>query len=140
MGAWGYGVFENDDVLDWAAEVVEANDLAVIAEVLESVDEEEEDIEADLAANALGAAEVLAALNGQAGRELRDDAEGMEELQEWMKEHQGEGKAYLVLAVRAIQKIKINSELKHLWEESDGYSNWLGTLDDLEARIKKISK
>ncbi|WP_188592879.1 DUF4259 domain-containing protein [Paenibacillus silvae] len=35
-------------------------------------------------------------------------------------------------AKRAVKKIRKDSELKELWEESEGYPIWLNTINDLE--------
>ncbi|SFT16753.1 DUF4259 domain-containing protein [Paenibacillus sp. BC26] len=134
MGAWGNGIFENDDVLDWKAELLESEDLEMIAATLETVMDEEY-IEVDLASNALGAIEILAALQGKPGEELKRDSGEVEGLKEWIEQHQGQGKSLLPLAKKAIKKIKKDSELKELWEESEDHEAWLHVIKDLESRL-----
>ncbi|MBP3965508.1 DUF4259 domain-containing protein [Paenibacillus lignilyticus] len=134
MGAWGTGIFENDDVLDWKAELLDSEGLEMIAETLETVMDEEY-IEVDLASNTLGAIEILAALQGKPGEELKRDSGEVEELKEWIEQHQGQGKSLLPLAKKAIKKIKKDSELKELWEESEDHEAWLHVIKDLESRL-----
>jgi hypothetical protein len=37
MGAWGYGNFENDTVLDWIEELLETQDINLLSESIEMV-------------------------------------------------------------------------------------------------------
>ncbi|MGR6542574.1 DUF4259 domain-containing protein [Paenibacillus tundrae] len=134
MGAWGTGIFENDDVLDWKADLFDSDDIELIEETIEEVLEEEY-IESDLASNALGAIEVLAALQGKPGQEILNSQSNTEDLYEWIEAHKGKGKNLISKAKRAIKKIKKDSELQELWEESGEYSSWLNTLNDLESRL-----
>ncbi|MDQ0170534.1 hypothetical protein J2T19_001976 [Paenibacillus tundrae] len=134
MGAWGTGIFENDDVLDWKADLLDSDDIELIEETIEEVLEEEY-IESDLASNALGAIEILAALQGKPGQETLNSQSNTEDLYEWIDAHKGKGKNLISKAKRAIIKIKKDSELQELWEESGEYSNWLNTLNDLESRL-----
>ncbi len=134
MGAWGTGIFENDDVLDWKADLLDSDDIELIEETIEEVLEEEY-IESDLASNALGAIEILAALQGKPGQEILNSQSNTEDLYEWIDAHKGKGKKLISKAKRAIKKIKKDSELQELWEESGEYSSWLNTLNDLESRL-----
>ncbi|MCG7380829.1 DUF4259 domain-containing protein [Paenibacillus sp. ACRSA] len=134
MGAWGTGIFENDDVLDWKADLLDSDDIELIEETIEEVLEEEY-IESDLASNALGAIEILAALQGKPGQEILNSQSNTEDLYEWIDAHKGKGKNLIFKAKRAIKKIKKDSELQELWEESGEYSSWLNTLNDLESRL-----
>ncbi|MEY8744373.1 DUF4259 domain-containing protein [Bacillales bacterium AN1005] len=134
MGAWGTGIFENDDVLDWKADLLDSDDIGLIEETIEEVLEEEY-IESDVASNALGAIEILAALQGKPGQEILNSQSNTEDLYEWIEAHKGKGKNLISKAKRAIKKIKKDSELQELWEESGEYSSWLNTLNDLESRL-----
>ncbi len=134
MGAWGTGIFENDDVLDWKADLLDSDDIELIEETIEEVLEEEY-IESDVASNALGAIEILAALQGKPGQEILNSQSNTEDLYEWIDAHKGKGKNLISKAKRAMKKIKKDSELQELWEESGEYSSWLNTLNDLESRL-----
>ncbi|MBD3918606.1 DUF4259 domain-containing protein [Paenibacillus sp. PR3] len=129
MGAWGYGNLENDTVLDWIAELIETDDMSLISESIEFV-VEDDDIDADVASIAIGAIEVLAALQDRRGNEEYD-----EELNDWINEHKGKGKNLLPRAQKALQKIVLDSELKDLWEESESFEEWLKTIKELESRL-----
>lgn len=134
MGAWGTGIFENDDVLDWKADLLDSDDIELIEETIEEVLEEEY-IESDLASNALGAIEILAALQGSPGKEILNNQSTTEDLYDWINTHKGKGKELIAKAKRAVKKIKKDSELKELWDETEKYPIWLNTIDDLENRL-----
>ncbi|WP_088547744.1 DUF4259 domain-containing protein [Paenibacillus aquistagni] len=129
MGAWGYGNLENDSVLDWVEELLESNDLSLISEAIDEVLEDDE-LDADTASIAIGAAEVLAALQGRHGEEAYD-----EELAAWMKQRLGQGADLLPKAQAALTKILDESELKTLWEESESCEEWVRTIKELEQRL-----
>ncbi|MDQ0721087.1 hypothetical protein QF049_002348 [Paenibacillus sp. W4I10] len=134
MGAWGTGIFENDDVLDWKADLLDSDDIELIEETIEGVLEEDY-IESDLASNALGAIEILVALQGNPGKEILNNQSNTEDLYDWIDKHKGKGKKLISKAKRAVKKIKKDSELKELWEESEEYPIWLNTINDLENRL-----
>lgn len=91
MGAWGTGIFENDDVLDWKADLLDSDDIDLIEETIEEVLEEDY-IESDLASNALGAIEILVALQGNPGKEILNNQSNTEDLYDWINRHKGKGK------------------------------------------------
>lgn len=129
MGTWGHGNLENDTVLDWVEDLLETQDVSLIAESIEMVLEDHY-LDADTASIALGAIEILAALQNRPGNEKYDD-----ELQEWILQLKGQGKDLLVQAQKALIKIVTESELKELWEETEKFENWKQTVRDLEKRV-----
>ncbi|CAM3473442.1 MULTISPECIES: DUF4259 domain-containing protein [Saccharibacillus] len=131
MGAWGYGIFENDDTMDWQADLVRSEGLDMLRESIERA-VGDEDMEAQTASIALGAIAVLAALQEQA---LNAEFEHMEELQAWIHRHRGTGTELNGKARQAIQQILEQSELKELWEDTDEYAEWEGTVTALGERL-----
>jgi hypothetical protein len=131
MGAWGSGPFENDDAGDWLFELEESPDASVISAALSHViDADADELEAPEACNALAAAEVVAALNDHPLPDLPDNA------REWVDEHEDVDASNLIpKALAAIQRIRKNSELKDLWDESKDSKKWYATLDDLVKRL-----
>ena len=134
MGAWGAGVFENDDAGDWVWELEDDNDMSVLHEALAAAVDTplDEAVEAPDASNALAAAEIVAAARGHHGAELPSEA------REWIGRNAGIVDARTVaLATAAVERISINSELKELWEEAES-DEWSlvvsGLLDRLRAR------
>jgi len=134
MGAWGAGVFENDDAGDWVWELEDDNDMSVLHEALAAAVDTplDEAVEAPDANNALAAAEIVAAARGHHGAELPSEA------REWIGRNAGiVDDRTVALATAAVERISINSELKELWEEAES-DEWSlvvsGLLDRLRAR------
>ena len=132
MGAWGHGVFENDDAMDWVTDLLESSDLAAVTAALAAVVEAEvgEEIDAGDGAAALAAAEVVAALAGQPLGDLPDN------VGRWIRRRRaGVNECLLDYALRAVRKVRAQSELKNLWQESAQYKDWLTVLADLKQRL-----
>lgn len=132
MGAWGYGNFENDTVLDWIEELLETQDMNLLSESIELVLEDNY-LDADTACIAIGAIEILAALQYRPGKEIYDN----DELEDWIKQHKGLGKNLLEKAQNALEKILAESELKELWEETEKYVDWVNTIKELKNRLRE---
>lgn len=87
-------------------------------------------LDADVACIAIGAVEILAALQNRPGKEINED-----ELQEWILQHKGQGTNLLEKSHKALEKILAESELKELWEETEDYGTWVTTIKELQSRI-----
>ncbi|MCS3801840.1 DUF4259 domain-containing protein [Niastella sp. OAS944] len=134
MGAWGPLNFENDTALDLVYEIEEegANRIKI---AIEAVNSREEDsfLDSDLCSEALAAIEYIAAAKDKVSEDFPEDAE------EWLTPANKE----TLLAIRnlianskqAIDRIKHNSELKDLWEETEEFEEWNKVLDGLVTRI-----
>jgi hypothetical protein len=129
VGRWGVGSFENDDAAGWLAKLgpITANDLMKI--FLHAADNPGY-LEAPDASVAVAAAEVIAALNGSSAAGVP------REIVEWTK---GNGQATTpelkALAIRALDRVRRNSELKDLWLEADGLNDWIAAIHDLQTRL-----
>ena len=117
MGAWGSGPFENDDAMDWVAELESARDLAAVRSALEAVTRAEEYIDAPVGSIALASAEVVAALRGRPVVDLPP------EVTNWVAKQRGLFDAALItMAAQAVQIVlseSSRSELSELWNEAD---------------------
>jgi len=131
MGAWNFGPFDNDDAHDWLYELEQSADTSVIADTLHRVNAiGEEYLEAPDCSNAIAAAEVIAALRSHPVTGFPDNA------RQWVDAHRMLNVAGLVpVAVAALQRIRTNSELKELWDESPEAAKWYATLDDATNRL-----
>lgn len=131
MGAWGFGTFDNDDASDWLYELEEASDLSIIAATLGVVtDIGDEYLEAPDCSNALAAAEIVAALSGHPAAKLPEIAK------DWVETHRALDASSLVRpAQAAIQRIRTNSELKALWDETYEAASWYAALNELSFRL-----
>lgn len=128
MGAWGLQSFDNDDALDWLAELAESTDISVLKAALVLT---EDYIESPEACNAFAAAEVVLALLGKPRVELPEEA------QEWVGHHPLDAKPLVPLAIQAVTQILgEDSELKELWEETQDFDAWQRDVQDLLSRLK----
>lgn len=133
MGTWDTGSFDNDEAADWLGELEDADDAGPIMEALLAVTENEEQVEAPEAQQALAAAEVVAAMNERPVANLPEEAAA------WVGEPTRQPSVReLDLARRAVDRVRADSELKELWEEQDP-SAWYEKMDDLKARLAPSS-
>lgn len=149
MGTWGAGSFENDSASNWLANLRESGDASLIRAALSRVVEHggtkqssaaaierlfgrrrrTDWLTANVASQALAAAEVVAAWHGRPSANLPKN------LIIWLQHHISSFEADLVLlAQKAVDIIKTNSELKDLWEEGDA-AKWKNAVEDLEQRL-----
>lgn len=133
MGAWGTGAFDNDTACDWSNDLVDAEDLTFVQNTLSSAQEVDDDeLDADLGAEALAACEVVARLQGRGGRK---DA-NTEIVDRWVKAHPVKPPAELVkLATHVIDRVTevgSGSELAQLWS---GDHTWRASMQDLRKRV-----
>ena len=136
MGAWGTGPFENDDAMDWVAELEAAPDLVAVRSALQAVTTAEEYIDAPVGSIALASAEVVAALRGRPVVDLP------KEVTDWVAKQRGLfDAALLTMAAHAVQ-IVLNepsrSELSELWNEAEDEDRdaWRATTRSLLERLR----
>ncbi|HEY3002074.1 MAG TPA: DUF4259 domain-containing protein [Kribbellaceae bacterium] len=135
MGAWGVGVFENDDASDWVYELEQSSDLSVVQQALaEAAGTHDEDGPQALdAAAALAAAEVVATLRGRPGDGVPDD------VGKWVAALGEPASGELVeLARAAVRQVLTASELKDLYDEAgvESSEEWEACVDDLLTRLE----
>src|SRR5687768_11336713 len=105
MGAWGIGNFDNDDAADWVYELAESDGTDVLVRALEAATSDGY-LEAPVASAGLAAAEIVAALLGNAGKALPDD------VRKWLGQNGGLEVDHdlLTLSRSAVIRVKENSE------------------------------
>jgi len=134
-GCLGADSFENDDASDWLADFCVDPDKELISNALSTVAEMHsgEHLEAPECSVGLAAAEVAAALKGAPNPNMPDEAK------QCVVNFKIKSDPSLVsLAVKAVERIKKNSELKELWDESENSHEWYSAVGDLEARLRKL--
>ena len=131
MGAWDVGSFSNDSALDYLGRVSSLEDVmapidAVLAHGGDGVD-------ADLASEAIAAADILAA---KIGRPAPDMPVDMDDVLQSVKEPND---TVLTRAIHAVSKIEEASELAELWAEDDT-PEWSASVKDLASRLDRKTK
>ncbi|MBX3403642.1 MAG: DUF4259 domain-containing protein [Phycisphaeraceae bacterium] len=132
MGAWGAGVFENDDAMDFVFDLSESDGWKLVRKTLrECLDEGYTD--AAQAACALVAAEAVAAAMGHPLKDLPP------EVASWVAQHREDLPAGLEERAReAVERVLEDdeSELRQLWAEENDKA-WVASLDDLINRLSQ---
>ena len=132
MGAWGVGPFDNDSAADWLAELEERGEAAIRDALAAAADAGDDAyIEIDAAAEALAAAEVVAASCGHAAPSLP------EAVLAWSGAHGVPADDLVELALRAAKRVGEASELRDLWDEAANPA-WLTGVHDLRFRLGDI--
>lgn len=135
MGTWSHESFGNDTANDWAYELEDATDFAVIEAALQvALDEGDEYLDADLAMEAIAAVEVIAK---RLGKGTQSDVY-TEKVDQWLETISEQPRDDLLsLAKRVLERIVADdSELKELWLESDEYELWLGNIQQLKDALQ----
>ena len=133
MGAWGAGIFENDDAGDFVGELVESdNGWALVRRKLQAVADAGSDdyVESSQSSEALVAAECVATARGKASPQVDNEVLG------WVQAHPLKDASKLVaLAAKAVRRVATKSELQELWDEQDA-TPWKAAVGDLEQRLR----
>jgi hypothetical protein len=134
MGAWGVGIFENDDACDFAAAVAESHDLSLLEATLDRViDTGEEYLEAPQASEALAAADIIARLK----KVPRERTSYTASIDKWIDRANLSPSDQLVdKARRAIARVLTEpSELLELWQESDEFESWRSSVGEVASHL-----
>lgn len=130
MGSWGTGAFDNDTACDWSNDLVDSEDLSFVQNTLSVVHElDDDELDADLGAEALAACEVVARLQGRAGRKNANT----QIVDQWVRAHPAKPPADLIrLATHVIDRVAEVSELAQRWH---GDQTWRASMQDLRRRV-----
>jgi len=131
MPGWGAGSFENDDAQNFLNELSSRapDDLK---EILSRAADREDYLPAKEGTIVVVAAEVVATAKGAPPHDIPH------QVAEWVGKIEGAPSAEMnELARRAVNKVRLSSELKDLWQEADGLNDWSAVLRDLEERLGK---
>lgn len=130
MGTWAVGSFGNDSAGDWAIDLLENPTFQFIKETLEASIEDPHD--SMLNENAIAAAEVLCMLDGFIPADYDQVSHNLEPAIAKLKE-QPLPANLKELALRSVESIEQDSELKELWEEDE---DWASEIRALKQRLK----
>lgn len=133
MGAWSHEPFGNDTACDWGYELLGGNDLTLVREAVDAVLDQEGYLDADLACEALAAAEVI---SRHMGRGTQSDAYTTD-IEAWLTTVSERPDPELIdKARRVIDRIMADdSELRELWDESDDARQWSDSVAALRLSL-----
>jgi uncharacterized protein DUF4259 len=132
MPGWGTGSFENEDAQSFLAELhlKTPDDLK---QILAQAANEIEYLEASPSGVVIVAAEVVATAKGAPPQTVPP------QIAEWVGKIEGAPSAEMSdLAQRAVNRVRLNSELRDLWQEAEGLNEWSAELRELEGRLSGV--
>ena len=136
MGAWGYGIFDDDTAYDYVVEIDNAdNPIEIFKNAFEAaINAEYLDFD-DCHAVTVSASYIDSILNGT---KPRVDAEDENFFQFVEKNKNLDVSGLKLIAVKALEVVvSDNSELNELWTENDElYPKWKGCIEELMERLK----
>ncbi len=129
MPGWGTGSFENEDAQSFLA-ALHLKTPDDLKQILAHAADEIDYLEASQSGVVIAAAEVVAAAKGAPPQTVPP------QIAEWVGKIEGAPSAEMnELARRAVNKVRINSELRDLWQEAEGVNEWSAELRELEGRL-----
>lgn len=134
LGSWDVSVFGNDEAKNWLREIVASSRTEPIfrALVLAAKVGADQFLQAPDCECALAAAELIAAARNKPATELPAEAG------KWLAEQQFvAGLQVAELAIRVIERIASNSELKDVWEDTDSSAEWFENIRGLQKRLEE---
>lgn len=134
MGTWGSDSFENDEALDWVGDFCDAPAKELVLNALSRVAEMDffDCLEASVCNVGIAAAEVVAALKGAPNPNFPDEAMACLSRRTIVADS-----SLVHIALKAVERIKIDSELKEVWDESENPDEWYSAVGNLEVRLKE---
>jgi hypothetical protein len=137
MSAWGSGVFENDNALDWVSELTESDNPSFIAFTLEDalhnplVQYQTGFTDTFKLDTALVAAKIIAALQSTTTETLPT------QLQSWIVRYTCiVTPTTLQLAVDVVAKVLQEETLHDIWADPADYALWRRGVEELQLRLQ----
>ena len=139
MGAWSEENFGNDDAGDWIYELEKSKGLDTLLRPINAINSNQGYIESSDCSEALAASEVVAAgITGDLSK-IPDEAKAWLNKKSWFFGSKPEiEKEHVILAIRCIEKILAESELKELWQETEDYSKWQQVQSALIVKLSNV--
>ncbi|MGB6385102.1 MAG: DUF4259 domain-containing protein [Terriglobales bacterium] len=131
MPGWGTGSFENEDAQNFLGRLSSIG-IDDLRSILTRAADSDDYLEAPDSSVAVAAAEVVATAKGKPPQTVP------RKIAEWVGKIEGAPSSEMSeLTRRAVERIRINSELKDLWLQAEGLNEWSAVLRDLENRLSE---
>ena len=135
MGAWGSGIYDNDEALDFLSEIEGDLTLETLEYVLDKLLEKGTGyLELSDAAASLVTADIVARILGHKGK-VPEVAELKEQIAHIKA---APGKQLIDKGHRAVSRVLTEpSEMLELWQEADEFEGWKSSVEDLLRRLQQ---
>jgi Domain of unknown function (DUF4259) len=128
MGTWGHHAFDNDDAGDFGSALAKGGVTSIEA-TFDLVLGSEGYLEASDCWNAIAAAESLCVILGRRGSSIPA------EVTAWASHQAQPSRPLIEKAKLSLARIRRDSELKELWDESPEAAAWDASMADLTRRL-----
>lgn len=153
MGAWGCGIFDNDDAMDWLIGWETADEgegttdepgrIAFVIGAMALAVDHKGYLDSDTGAAALAAAEVVAVAGGKPSAAIKkgtDEDGSLTALAAWARSPQAsllKDPQTRSLARQAVDRaLAQDSEIAELWDDTEHGTEWRAIAADLRARLE----
>lgn len=135
VGAWGTGTFENDDALDFAAQIAGSGDGVDLLRRQLELASAPGALDAPASEASLVASEVVAAARGAPGPGVPPP------LTRWVqKEAPALGEEDVQVALAVCERVLTDSELRKLWaEDEEQLAAWTAAVTELVERLRSVA-
>ena len=133
MGAWSNKPFGNDTALDWASKLVDSSSDEPISSSIREVLDSNCVPDASISEEAIAAAAVIAASAKEPIRAVTKDISAWIRTRGYVPD-----KAVISDAITVLEAVTAESELRDLWDESEGLQGWLRATSTLQQRLVSL--
>lgn len=133
MGAWNNKPFGNDTALDWASRLVVSSSDEPISSSIREVLESNDVPDASVSEKAIAAAAVVGAAAKEPIRTVSKDISAWIRARGYVPD-----KAVVSEAIAVLEAVMAKSELRDLWDESEGLQGWLRATSTLQQRLVSV--
>ena len=134
MGTWSSAPFGNDTAKDWALHLEASQGAALVSDTIQRCLKEKSQVDAAVAAETIAAATVIAAAAYEPVRGVSADIKSWIRLQGFVPT-----KKLVNESRRAVKRVMKDSELRDLWEESDGLEEWSRATRKVVDKLQAVS-
>lgn len=134
LGSWDVSSFGNDGARDWLEELLQAKGADRVFRALMGAGKlgPNDYLQTTESECAVAAAEIVAAGAGSPSSQLPPKAS------QWVQDRNFTAGAEIVdLALRVVERVAKNSELKEVWDDTDSAEDWYALITDLETRLRE---
>lgn len=130
MGTWSSLPFGNDTAKDWAWGLEKSDGAELLTQTIQTALKQEKVVDAPEAEKAVAAAAVIASAAADPVRGVSADIKAWIHTQAYVPTKQ-----LIADAIRVLDRVTEESELRELWEEADGLDGWLKSINKVRDRL-----
>lgn len=130
MGSWNNKPFGNDTALDWVSRLLHADSEDPICSCIRGALDSNDVLDAPISEEAIAAAAVVAAAAKEPIRAVTKDISAWIRTRGYVPD-----KALIADAIKVLEAVMAESELRDLWDESERLQGWLKSTANVQQRL-----